>query len=206
MILTTRSPAEVEACDRVLVLATGGRLGASWGMSTTAYLASKIAVLLPLLITIDVVLLTVLRSLDRLPAAEAEVWVALGADFLLDAAAGLTLGLLASALVSNPSQATLALPMLCFPQVLFAGAMVPIEAMTGVGEVISSVMSNRWAIEAMGRILEVGFRFGDDGRILGDWHGAMSGNTQAPVIGLVILTGVAAAGTIVALRRGGSPT
>lgn len=182
------------------------RREAAWGMSTTAYVASKVAVLLPLLIAIDVTLLTVLRLLDRLPAAEPAVWLALWAAFLLDAAAGLTLGLLASALVSNASQATLALPMLCFPQVLFAGAMVPIEAMTGVGEAISSVMSNRWAFEAMGRILEVSNRFGGDERVLGDWHEALSGSAQAPVIGLVILTGGAAAGTIAALRRSGNPS
>ncbi len=182
------------------------RRESSWGMSTTAYVASKVAVLTPLLVAIDVTLLTVLRSLDRLPAAEPEVWIALGAAFLLDAAAGLTLGLLASALVSNASQATLALPMLCFPQVLFAGAMVPIEAMTGIGEAISSAMSNRWAFEAMGRILDVGSRFGGEGRILGDWHGAMTGSAQAPLIGLVVLSGLAAVGTILALRRGTSPS
>lgn len=180
------------------------RREASWGMSITAYVASKITVLMPLLVAIDVALLTVLRSLDRLPAATSEVWMALGAAFLLDAMAGLTLGLLASALVSNASQATLALPMLCFPQVLFAGAMVPIEAMTGVGEGISAAMSNRWAFEAMGRILDVGTRFGGDGQMLGDWQSSMTGSAQAPVIGLVALTCIAAAGTVTALRRRGT--
>jgi ABC-type multidrug transport system ATPase subunit len=43
----------------------------------------------------------------------------------LVATAGLTMGLLTSAAVRDPSQATLALPMLCFPAVLFSGAILP---------------------------------------------------------------------------------
>jgi ABC transport system ATP-binding/permease protein len=174
----------------------------SWGLSTTAYVASKIAVLAPLLVAIDVSLLAVLRSLDRLPAADFEVWVALGATFLLDAFAGLALGLLASALVTNASQATLALPMLCFPQVLFAGAMVPIEAMTGVGEAISSAMSNRWAFEALGRLLDLGTAFGSDPGVLADWEGSLTGSAQAPVAGLVVIAVVCVVSTVAVLRRG----
>jgi ABC transport system ATP-binding/permease protein len=173
----------------------------SWGLSTTAYVASKVAVLAPLLVAIDVALLTVLRSLDRLPAADLEVWSALGATFLLDAFAGLALGLLASALVTNASQATLALPMLCFPQVLFAGAMVPIEAMTGVGEAISSAMSNRWAFEALARLLDLGAAFGTDPAVLGDWEQSLTGSAQAPVAGLVVIAAVCAIATVAVLRR-----
>ena len=44
---------------------------------------------------------------------------------LLCAVAALGLGLLTSAAVGNVAQATLALPMLCFPAVLFAGAILP---------------------------------------------------------------------------------
>ncbi len=47
---------------------------------------------------------------------------------VLEATSALALGLLASAAVSNAAQAALALPMLCFPQVLFGGAIVPVDA------------------------------------------------------------------------------
>ena len=40
-----------------------------------------------------------------------------------EAVSALALGLLASAAVSNAAQAALALPMICFPQVLFAGGL-----------------------------------------------------------------------------------
>jgi ABC-type transport system involved in multi-copper enzyme maturation permease subunit len=74
---------------------------------------------------------------------------------VLEAAAALTLGLLTSAAVSNPSQATLALPMLCFPAVLFSGAILPVHVMAGVGAAISIFVPVRWAFEAAGHALGV---------------------------------------------------
>jgi hypothetical protein len=49
------------------------------------------------------------------------------------------------------AQATLALPMLCFLQVLFAGAIVPVPDMAGPGQVMSAGLANRWAFESLGR-------------------------------------------------------
>ena len=72
---------------------------------------------------------------------------------LLSSAAALGLGLLISAAVSEPSQATVALPMVCFPQVLFVGAFLPVPAMAVVGRWISYAMTNRWAFEALGNSL-----------------------------------------------------
>jgi hypothetical protein len=62
----------------------------------------------------------------------------------------LALGLLTSAAVRDPAEATLALPMLCFPQVLFAGAMLPLASMAGGGRAIAVAMSTRWAFEGVG--------------------------------------------------------
>jgi hypothetical protein len=72
---------------------------------------------------------------------------------LLCAVAALGLGLLTSAAVGNVSQATLALPMLCFPAVLFAGAILPVHLMARVGAALSVVMPSRWAFEAVGHDL-----------------------------------------------------
>ena len=65
------------------------------------------------------------------------------------------LGLLASAAVSNASQAALALPMLCFPQVLFAGAVVPVPDMATPGRLLSLSLANRYSFEALGRGLHL---------------------------------------------------
>jgi hypothetical protein len=140
----------------------------------------------------------VLRFLDRLPDAGPEVYAALLATLVLESLAGLLLGLAASAAVADPAQATLALPMLCFPQVLFAGAVVPVEEMAGPGRLMSFAMATRWAFESLGRSLHLGT--GPDtgsGAHLGPFDGS-------PVTGwavLALLAVLAAASALLVLRR-----
>ncbi|MFI2209702.1 ATP-binding cassette domain-containing protein [Streptomyces sp. NPDC020141] len=114
------------------------------------YLASKVTLLLPVLALADGLLLAVLRAGDRLPDAGAGVYASLFVTSALASAAGLALGLLTSAAVSDPGQAALMLPLLCFPQVLFSGAFVPVPLMASAGQWIGAAMTNRWAFEALG--------------------------------------------------------
>jgi len=123
------------------------------GLSVGAYVAAKISVLVPVLAVVTVVLLGVLRALDRLPAADWGVYTSLLVTLLAEAVSALALGLLASAAVSNAAQAALALPMLCFPQVLFAGAVVPVAGMAAPGRLLSLGLANRYSFEALGRAL-----------------------------------------------------
>ncbi|MFF1810009.1 ATP-binding cassette domain-containing protein [Streptomyces sp. NPDC058251] len=120
------------------------------GLRIGPYIASKLTTTLPVLALADALLLVVLRALDRLPSAGWGTYGSLFMSSVLASAAALALGLLASAAVSEPGQATLMLPLLCFPQVLFSGAFVPVPRMTGAGEGISWAMTNRWAFEALG--------------------------------------------------------
>ncbi|MGW2289900.1 ATP-binding cassette domain-containing protein [Streptomyces phaeochromogenes] len=120
------------------------------GLRIGPYVASKLTTMLPVLAAADALLLAVLRALDRLPAAGWGTYVSLFVSSVLASAAALALGLLASAAVTDPGQATLMLPLLCFPQVLFSGAFVPVPRMTAVGDAISWAMTNRWAFEALG--------------------------------------------------------
>ncbi|MFJ3306781.1 ATP-binding cassette domain-containing protein [Streptomyces sp. NPDC086549] len=120
------------------------------GLRIGPYVASKLTTMLPVLAVADALLLAVLRAWDRLPAAGWGTYGSLFTSSVLASAAALSLGLLASAAVSEPGQATLMLPLLCFPQVLFSGAFVPVPRMTGAGEAISWAMTNRWAFEALG--------------------------------------------------------
>jgi ABC-type multidrug transport system ATPase subunit len=120
------------------------------GLRLGPYLMSKAAVLLPFLLAVNVLMLAVLRALDRLPVAGLAVYMNVGVTLTLLAAAALGLGLLTSAAVSNPSQATLALPLLSFPAVLFSGAILPVHIMAGVGAGFSVVIPVRWAFEGIG--------------------------------------------------------
>ncbi|MFJ3773676.1 ATP-binding cassette domain-containing protein [Streptomyces sp. NPDC090075] len=120
------------------------------GLRIGPYVASKLTTMLPVLAVADALLLVVLRALDRLPAAGWDTYGSLFTSSVLASAAALALGLLASAAVSEPGQATLMLPLLCFPQVLFSGAFVPVPRMTVAGKAVSWAMTNRWAFEALG--------------------------------------------------------
>jgi ABC-type multidrug transport system ATPase subunit len=123
------------------------------GLGAAAYVLSKATILLPLLAVVDAAFLVVLRALGRLPGSGD--YGAMFVTLLLSSAAALALGLLISAAVSEPSQATIALPMVCFPQVLFVGAILPVPVMAAVGRWISYLMTNRWTFEALGHSLGV---------------------------------------------------
>ncbi len=125
------------------------------GLSVGAYVGSKVTALLPVLATVSAVLLVVLRALGRLPALGWHVYALLFTTLVIEAISALALGLFASAAVSNAAQAALALPMLCFPQVLFGGAIVPVDQMATPGRLMSLVLSNRHAFDALGRDLRL---------------------------------------------------
>ncbi|MEV1076506.1 ATP-binding cassette domain-containing protein [Micromonospora parva] len=137
------------------------------GVRLAPYLLAKVAVLLPLLALVDLALLGVLRGMDRLPPVGGADFAALYATLLLSSAAALALGLLCSAAVSDSAQATLMLPMLCFPQVLFVGAILPVPAMAVGGQWLSYAMSNRWAFEGLGHTAGVERLWRDGGSPLG---------------------------------------
>ncbi|WCN83392.1 ATP-binding cassette domain-containing protein [Micromonospora sp. LH3U1] len=137
------------------------------GVRLVPYLMGKVAVLLPLLALVDLALLGVLRGIDRLPPVDGPEFAAVYATLLLSSAAALALGLLCSAAVSDAAQATLMLPMLCFPQVLFVGAILPVPAMAVGGQWLSYAMSNRWAFEGLGHTAGVERLWRDGGSPLG---------------------------------------
>jgi ABC-type multidrug transport system ATPase subunit len=123
------------------------------GLHLGAYLASKVTVLVPFLLVVIVAMLGMLRLLNRLPDRPLATYASLTATLLLCAVSALALGLLTSASVRNVAQATLALPMLSFPAVLFAGAVLPVHLMARAGVVFSAVMPSRWTFEAIGHDL-----------------------------------------------------
>jgi ABC-type multidrug transport system ATPase subunit len=148
----------LQVCTEVPVL----RRENQSGVSDAAYLASKVALLAPVLMVVNAAMLGVLRILDRLPDLGGRTWLSLFVTLGINAVVALFLGLLASATVTSVAQAALALPMLCFPAVLFSGAMVPVPVMTSAGAAIAAVMPDRWAFEAIARHLEVTRLVADD--------------------------------------------
>lgn len=137
------------------------------GLKLGAYLMAKVAVLLPFLLVVNVAMLGVMRLFNRLPADSMTIYTGLWVTLSLLSAAALCLGLLSSVAVGNPVQATLALPMLCFPAVLFSGAVLPVHLMGPVGVAISVIQPARWAFEAVGHDMGARAIFAHGGSPLG---------------------------------------
>jgi ABC transport system ATP-binding/permease protein len=173
------------------------------GLSASAYVAAKVGVLVPVLAAVTAVLLGVLRALDRLPAMGWGVYASLQVTLLVEAVSALALGLLASATVSTAAQAALALPMLCFPQVLFAGAVVPVADMAAPGRWLSLGLANRYSFEALGHALRLDQLAGaiPAMRAYGD---TFSGTVAYRWLVLAGFTALFALATVQVLRRQGS--
>ena len=168
------------------------------GLSIGAYVTAKISVLLPVLAMVTAVLLGVLRALHRLPATGWDMYAPLLGTLLLEAVSALTLGLLASAIVSNAAQAALALPMLCFPQVLFAGAVVPVSDMALPGRLLGLGLANRYSFEALGQGLHL-----DQAAAPPSYGGTFSGAVGHRWLVLAGFTVFSALATVWVLRRQG---
>jgi hypothetical protein len=166
------------------------------GVGLGAYLGAKAAVLVPILAFANATMLGALRVTGRLPALDADRWTEVATTLTLVSLAALATGLLASAAVRDATQATLALPMICFPQVLFAGLLLPLGQMTGVAQAMADVLLCRWGFEATGRAL------GLDALLTpGDAYAdAFAGSVAGPWAALLVLTVAMASGTVAVLR------
>jgi ABC transport system ATP-binding/permease protein len=174
------------------------------GLSVCAYVASKITALLPVLAGVSAVLLGVLRVLGRLPAVGWDVYAILFVTIVIEATSALALGLLASASVSNAAQAALALPMLCFPQVLFGGAIVPVDQMATPGRLMSLVLSNRHAFDALGRDLDLD-RYTASLPAMSAYGDTFHGGTGTSLIALASFAVVLTLATVWVLDRRSAP-
>ena len=174
------------------------------GLSVGAYVASKVTALLPVLAGTSALLLGVLRALGRLPAVGWHVYALLFVTIVIEATSALALGLFASAAVSNAAQAALALPMLCFPQVLFGGAIVPIDEMATPGRLMSFGLSNRHAFEALGRDLDLD-RYTATLPAMSAYRDTFHGGTGASLIALASFAIVLTLATVWVLDRRSAP-
>ncbi|MDJ0771370.1 MAG: ATP-binding cassette domain-containing protein [Ilumatobacter sp.] len=195
----------LQLCSEITMISRERRAGVAVWLQVLA----KVTALAPILVLIDLSMLIVLRWLGRLPATDTGTTATLAVTLILDSLAALTVGLLASAAVRSPAQAALALPMLCFPAVLFSGAILPVPAMAVAGRGISAAMSSRWAFEAIGNDLSLRSLFSNDpspfGSALLDQYGD-TWTTSTTTVWLVLavftaVTGVAAWATLAARSR-----
>lgn len=90
--------------------------------------------------------------------------------------------------------------MLCFPQVLFGGAIVPVDDMAAPGRLMSFGLANRHAFEALGRDFDLD-RFTTRLPAMSAYRDTFSGGTTGSLIVLGTLAVALTLATVWVLRR-----
>ena len=122
------------------------------GVRTDAYIAAKAFVAFPLIIVQTVTLFAVtvfLQPLNSPPDVYTQALVLV----ILAGIAAAAMGLAVSARVRTTSQAAASVPLLLIPQLLFAGAIVPVAVMPPVVNLIPNLMIARWGLAGIGEAL-----------------------------------------------------
>jgi ABC transport system ATP-binding/permease protein len=133
------------------------------GVKLSAYLASKLIVLFALAAlqtTILVLIVFGLRPLHDSAGSLVLVWLTL----VLSAWVSVGVGLLVSAAVRSEDQATSFIPLVLIPQLLFAGAIVPIKEMFEPIKVVAGLVYSRWAFAGTGSAIDMNERLAAAGR------------------------------------------
>jgi hypothetical protein len=168
-----------------------------------------LAILGPILIVNQVLMLLVLRATGRLPASGLDVYAPLALTQILTTFAGLTFSLLISALIAAPDQALQIQPAVVIPQMLFSGAIVSVPTMVALSKALSTVMIGRWSYEADGHLLDLNSLWRSSVSPMGRALLSQYGDTfsRGPALNWWIIGGFAAvclALTCVALARKGA--
>lgn len=128
------------------------------GVRLDAYLAAKCAVLFPLTALQALLMLGGVALLQPLQTSAAELGQ-LALLCVLTAWAAVALGLWLSAWARSPDQATSTVPLVLIPQLLLAGAVIPIAQMIALTEGVSVLALSRWSFAGIGSVLDL------DGRL-----------------------------------------
>ncbi len=120
------------------------------GLKLGPYIFSKLAVQTALVVAQILLLLLITWAGLGLGLSSIETLGYIFITLLLTALAGVTLGLLISAVTSNSDRATGFVPIVLIPQIIFSGAVVALDGV--VGNVISAFMPSRWGYRAVGTL------------------------------------------------------
>jgi len=112
------------------------------------YVFSKVAVLFVLCMIQSMTMLGVISLRIRLPDLGPIMLQKLYLVLLLASVSGLAMGLLLSAIVTNPDKAGSLVPIVLIPQLVLAGALIPLQ---GKARDLGYLMMSKWAFEMIGQ-------------------------------------------------------
>jgi ABC-type multidrug transport system ATPase subunit/ABC-type multidrug transport system permease subunit len=128
-------------------------------LGVVPYVMSKVAVLAVLCLIQSAALLGIFAARIDLAGLGWDVYPKLLAAIFLTSLGGLSMGLLVSAAVGNSDRAMAIVPILLIPQLMFAGALVPVEQMLGPAKGLAQLMMSKWSLELAGSIAHLAPRF-----------------------------------------------
>nr|NIN64314.1 ABC transporter permease [Anaerolineae bacterium]NIN94596.1 ABC transporter permease [Anaerolineae bacterium]NIQ77657.1 ABC transporter permease [Anaerolineae bacterium] len=125
------------------------------------YMMSKVSVLAILCLFQTIALVGIFAIRIDLGGFGTDVYPSLLAAIFLTELAGLAMGLLVSASVANSDRAMAVVPVLLIPQIIFAGALVPLEQMLAPARAVAQVMISKWSFQLTGSITDLTPRFSE---------------------------------------------
>ena len=123
------------------------------------YVMSKVAVLSVVSLIQSALLLGIFAVGVDLSDLGWEIYPKLLAAIFLTSLGGLSMGLLVSATMRNSDRAIALVPLLIIPQLLLAGANVPLERMSWPARALAQLMLSKWALELTGSMAGLEPRF-----------------------------------------------
>ena len=167
----------------------------SVGVRVSAYVLAKATVLFVVAAVqagLLVAIATLIQPLHEPPAHYVEVFAILTGVCW----ASIGMGLAISTLARSVDQATSFVPLLLIPQLLFAGALVPVKSMQSAVEALSNLVVARWAFSGTGTSIDMNDRLATEPPQL-DTYGSDFFDLE-PVVAVMIMAGFAAAGLVLA--------
>lgn len=131
------------------------------GIHVRAYLISKVVVLFSLVAVQAVLLAAVVFAIQPLHEP-VSVYAEVIALLVATGFVAVAMGLLVSALVNTEDQAMSFTPLVLIPQLLFAGAIVPLRAMAEPVHTISQAMFAQWSFASLGTAVDMNGRLAAD--------------------------------------------
>lgn len=119
------------------------------GLPATAIFGGKLCLALPLAWLQSLLVWLIISNIPNL--SPDMLWLA--SVIAIICFSGGTLGLLTSTIATSQNQAVSALPMLVIPQVIFAGALVPLDRMTPIGYWVARLMPSSWLQSCLQNVL-----------------------------------------------------
>jgi len=134
---------------------------AAVGVRWSTYLTSKALVLFGVSALQTIALAYFVFAIHPLDEP-ASSYVTVTALLVLSSWVAVGVGLAVSAAASSEDQATSVIPLTLIPQLLFAGAVVPVERMTGAIELLADGVFARWALAGTGSAIDMQDRIDAD--------------------------------------------